>query len=226
METIIISLGGSLIIPDSIDVDFLKDFKNLILAQVARGKKFVIITGGGKLCRRYNEAAYEISKLSNNDLDWLGIYSTRFNAEFIRLILGEEYVEKEIIINPTLPFNFTKPIVIGAGWEPGNSTDLDAVLIAKNLGAKKIINLSNTDFVYDSDPKINPNAKKIEKISWTDYRALIPKDFTPGLNSPFDPMASQIAEAEQMEIDMLNGRNISNLERCLNGEEFMGTKIY
>ena len=43
-ETIIISLGGSLIVPDNIDIDFLKDFKKLILSQVEKGKKFVIIT--------------------------------------------------------------------------------------------------------------------------------------------------------------------------------------
>ncbi|MCX6704748.1 MAG: UMP kinase, partial [Candidatus Woesebacteria bacterium] len=130
-ETIIISLGGSLIVPEEIDIEFLKSFKILILEHVAKGKKFVIITGGGKTCRKYNEAAFAVSKLSNYDLDWLGIYSTRFNAEFLRLILGAEHVEKEIIINPTLPVNFAKPVIIGAGWEPGNSTDLDAVLIAK-----------------------------------------------------------------------------------------------
>lgn len=47
-ETIIISLGGSLIVPDQIDTNFLKDFKTLVLSNVAKGKKFVIITGGGK----------------------------------------------------------------------------------------------------------------------------------------------------------------------------------
>ena len=67
---------------------------------------------------------------------------------------------------------------------------------AKTVGARKIINLSNTDYVYNSDPKINPNAKKIEKISWTEYRKLIPKEWNPGLNSPFDPIASEMAEKE------------------------------
>ncbi len=225
METIIISLGGSLIIPDSLDTDFLKDFKKLILSAVSEGKKFVIITGGGKLCRRYNEAAYEISKLGNDDLDWLGIYSTRFNAEFMRLILGAEFTEDKIILDPTMPFDFTKPIVLGGGWKAGNSTDLVAVSIAQKVGAKKVINLSNTDYVYDSDPKKNPNAKKIENISWADYRALIPKDWNPGLNSPFDPIASEIAEKEGIEVVIMNGKPIDNLENYLKGEKFLGTVI-
>ncbi len=225
METIVISLGGSLIIPDNLDTGFLKDFKKLILSCVTQGKKFVIITGGGKLCRRYNEAAYEISKLPNDDLDWLGIYSTRFNAEFLRLILGREFVEEKIILDPTLPMDFTKPIILGGGWKPGNSTDFAAVMVATQLGAKKVINLSNTDYVYDSDPKKNPLAKKLENISWVDYRALIPKEWNPGLNSPFDPVASEIAEKEGIEVVIMNGKPIDNLENYLKGEKFLGTVI-
>jgi len=224
-ETIVISLGGSLIIPDNLDIDFLVSFKKLILSQVEQGKKFAIITGGGKLCRRYNEAASKISKLSSDELDWLGIYSTRFNAEFIRLILGDEYCEKEIIINPTLPINFNKSIVIGAGWEPGNSTDLDAILVAKLVGAKRVINMSNIDHVYDSDPKKNPQAKWFDKISWSDYRKLIPSVWKPGLNSPFDPVASKTAEEAGIEVVIMNGKPIENLEECLNGEAFQGTVI-
>ena len=224
-EIIVISLGGSLIIPDQIDTDFLKDFKALILSHVAQGKRFILITGGGKLCRRYNEAAYTIAQLSNVELDWLGIHSTRFNAQFVRLIFGEQYAEQEIIINPTLPINFNKSIMIGAGWEPGNSTDLDAVLIAKNFGAKKVINLSNIDSVYDSDPKKNPNAKKIEEISWSEYRKLIPSEWNPGLNSPFDPIASKEAEEARIEVIIMNGKPVDNLAKCLNGEKFLGTVI-
>ena len=225
-ETIVISLGGSLIIPDNLDVEFLKSFKQLILSEIEKGKRFAIVTGGGKLCRRYNEAALQISPLSNEELDWLGIYSTRLNAEFVRLIFGKSLTEDEIIMNPTLPINFTKKIIVGGGWEPGNSTDLDAVIIAKQIGARKVINLSNIDNVYDSDPKKNPNAKKIDKISWAEYRKLIPSEWTPGLNSPFDPVASKEAEESGLAVVIMNGKPIENLENCLAGKEFQGTVIF
>ena len=223
-EIIIISLGGSLIIPDEIDINFLKEFKQLILAQTEKGKKFVIVTGGGKLCRNYNNAGKEISEISNENLDWLGISSTRFNAEFIKTLF-EDLAEEQIILDPTLPIKFDKSIVLGGGWKPGNSTDFVAVVLGKNLGAKKIINLSNTDYVYDSDPKINKEAKKIEKIFWAEYRKLIPKEWNPGLNSPFDPIASEMAEKEGMEVVIMNGKPIDNLAKYLNGEEFLGTVI-
>ena len=223
-EIFIISLGGSLIIPDDIDIDFLKDFKKLILFHVKNGKKFVIVAGGGKICRKYQKVAKEISNPSCEDLDWIGIASLKLSAELLRIIFGE-YAHNEIISNLSNNFSFEKPIVIGSAYKPGRSTDFDAVWGAKTVGAKKIINLSNTDYVYDSDPKLNPKAKKFERISWLEYRKLIPKEWNPGLNSPFDSVASEMAEKEGMEVIIMNGKPIDNLEKYLNGEEFLGTII-
>ena len=223
-ETIIISLGGSLIIPENIDVDFLKDFKKLILSHVAQGKKFVIITGGGKINRKYNEAAKEIANPSHEDLDWIGIAALKLNAELLRVIFSE-YAHNEVISNLSNKFSFEKPIAIGSAYKPGRSSDWDAVMAAKTIGAKKLINLSNIDYVYDSDPKINLNAKKIERISWADFQAIIPTEWTSRLSSPFDPIASELAQKEGMQVIIMNGKPIDNLAKCLNGEKFLGTII-
>ncbi|MFH1823475.1 MAG: UMP kinase [archaeon] len=223
-EIIIISLGGSLIIPDQIDIDFLKDFKMLILSHVVQGKKFVIITGGGKICRRYQEVAKIISDPSYEDLDWIGIASLKLNAELLRVIFSENAC-KEVICDLHQKLSFERPIIIGSAYKPGQSTDWDAVVVAKNVGAKKIINLSNVGYVYDSDPKLNPNAKKIERISWDEYRKLIPEEWNPGLNSPFDPVASEMAEKEGIEVLFMNGKPVDNLAKCLNSEKFLGTVI-
>lgn len=224
-ETFVISLGGSLIIPDEIDVEFLKNFKELILTKVSEGHKFVIITGGGKICRRYQDKGKSIQELNSDELDWIGIYTTRLNAEFVKTLFGN-LAFPNIITDPNLPINMDKPIILGGGWKPGFSTDLDAVLIAKQLNAKKIINLSNIDYAYDKDPNKFPDAKKIEQISWSEYRELIPEEWNPGLSTPFDPIASKLAEENNIEVAILNGKNIENFAKYLNGEEFLGTKIY
>ncbi|MFZ2205583.1 MAG: UMP kinase [Minisyncoccia bacterium] len=223
-EIIVISLGGSLIVPDTIDTGFLKDFKKLILSEVKKGKKFIIITGGGKICRRYQEAAKEVSSSSDYDLDLIGIASLKLNAELLRVVFGDQ-AYGEVILNMNTSLSLEKPIIVGAAYKPGSSTDLDAIWAAKSVGAKRVINLSNTDYVYDSDPKTNPDAKKIEKISWADYRDLIPKVWNPGLSSPFDPIASELAEKENITVITMNGRPIENLAKCLGREEFMGTTI-
>ncbi len=224
-ETIVISLGGSMIIPDKIDTEFLKEFKKLILSEVKKGRKFIIITGGGKIARVYQEAAKNLSHPSDEDLDWIGISALGLNAELVRVIF-EDNAHWEVIHNfsDKLP-ELVRPILVGAAFAPGHSTDWDSVLAAKNIGAKKVINLSNIDYVYDFDPKLNSNAKKLEKISWSEYRKLIPNAWTSGLNTPFDPTASEEAQQLGIEVIVMNGKPVDNLAKYLNGEKFQGTVI-
>ena len=224
-EKNIISLGGSLIIPEEIDIEFLRSFKELILEEVSKGKQFVLITGGGKVCRKYQNAATQLAQPSHEDLDWIGIASLKLNAELVRVMFGD-MANKEVVTNLAEPFAFEKNIIIGSAYEPGHSTDVDAMLAAQTVGASMVINLSNTDYVYDSDPRTNPNAQKIEKISWAEYRKLIPQEWHPGLNTPFDPIASQMAERGGVTVVTMNGKNIDNLRRCLSGLDFAGTTIY
>lgn len=223
-HTIVISLGGSLIVPNEVDTAFLKFFTSTIKDYVARGFNFWIITGGGKICREYNDFLKEITLPSNEDLDWLGIAATRLNAELVRLCFGDLAYDK-VVLDPDLMPDTKSPIIVGGGWKPGNSSDLAAIHSAKSLGAKKIINLSNIDYVYDSDPRVNTEAKAIKDISWEEFRKIIPKEWGPGINSPFDPVAAREAERLGFEVVVLNGKNIDNLKNFLDGKEFVGTII-
>ena len=224
METIIISLGGSLICPGELDIEFLRDFKELVLAQVALGKKFFITTGGGKVSRRYTDATKEIVVPSPDDLDWIGIAATRLNAELVRVIFGE-FAYEQVVLDPNTVPATGKPIVVGGGWKPGNSSDLASIQSALSLGAKKVINLSNIDYVYDKDPKKYPDAQKIAKISWADLRKLLPESWDPGLNAPFDPIAAQKGQEMNLEVVIMNGKDLKNLEKYFNGAAFLGTVI-
>lgn len=223
-KRVVVSVGGSLIVPDAIDTDFLTRFKTLILDKVQEGFTFSIIAGGGKTARRYQQAAAAVTPLSRRDLDWVGIHATRLNAQLLRNIFVG-YVHPRIIKNPTVDIDGDEPIIIAAGWEPGWSTDYCAVLIAKNLGAAHLVNLSNIDYVYDADPHKNPNAKKIEKISWAEFRKLIPEEWDPGLSAPFDPVAAKEAEAINLEVAMMNGEKLGELANYLEGKPFVGTVI-
>ncbi|MBI2409465.1 UMP kinase [Candidatus Kaiserbacteria bacterium] len=223
-KRVIVSVGGSLIVPDAIDTEFLSNFKALVLDKVQEGYSFSIIAGGGKVCRRYQEAADKVTPLSRQDLDWLGIHVTRLNAHLLRAIFVEE-AYPHVIKNPTADIETDKPIIIAAGWQPGCSTDYDAVLMAKNLGAMHLVNLSNIDYVYDSDPKKNPNAKKIEKITWAEFRKIIPEEWDPGLSSPFDPIAAKEAETLGLEVAIINGMKLGEFANYLAGKPFIGTVI-
>lgn len=224
-EIIVFSVGGSLIVPDSIDVKFLKSFRELILKHIKKGQRFAIVTGGGRTARNYMNAAGSVTKILNEDKDWLGIYSTHLNGNLVKTIFKKNS-HPTLIEDPTKKINFKEDILIAAGWKPGCSTDYDAVLLAKNIGAKKIVNLSNIDFVYDKDPRKFSDAKKIKNITWKDFRnKVLPKKWSPGLSSPFDPVAAKEAEKLNMEVVILNGKKIRNLDKYLNNEIFNGTII-
>ncbi len=223
-ETTVISLGGSLIVPEEIDVNFLREFKDLILSHVARGEKFVIICGGGRTCRKYQAVARDVGNASNEDMDWVGIATNNLNAELLRVIFGKD-AHKKVIYDLSKEFPLKAGVVVGGALEPGHSSDIDAFLAAKTIGAKRIINLSNIDYAYDKDPNKYPDARRLEKVSWAEYRSLIPKEWKAGLSTPFDPIASEMAQKEKMEVVIMNGRNIPNLANCLSGKKFDGTHI-
>ncbi|MBA3789258.1 UMP kinase [Patescibacteria group bacterium] len=224
-EHVVVSVGGSLIVPDEIDTTFLNTFRSFILTEVEKGLSFFIITGGGKTARRYQDAANEVrGDLNREDLDWLGIHSTRLNAHLMRTLF-QEHAQARIIKNPTRRVNSRAPIVIGAGWKPGWSTDYCAVLAAKHLGAKKLVNLSNIDYVYDKDPRKFPDAQKIEKIKWAEFRTIIPDHWDPGLSSPFDPVAAKEAEALGLEVALINGAKLDEFNNYLSAKPFIGTII-
>jgi uridylate kinase len=225
-ETIVMSVGGSLIVPDQIDTTFLKTLKTFIDSQTALGRRFIIIAGGGRTARRYQDAASEVTDLKSDDLDWMGIHATRLNGHLLRTIFRDS-AHPHMVTNPDeiLDIPETFDVVVASGYRPGCSTDLRAIQIAQRVGAKKVINLSNIDYVYTADPKTNPEAKRIEDISWEEFRSLIPKEWDPGLSSPFDPIAAKEASELQIEVVIINGDKPQALADYLDGKKFIGTKI-
>ncbi|MEK7063539.1 MAG: UMP kinase [Patescibacteria group bacterium] len=222
MARTVISLGGSVIVPQEIDTDFLKRFADLIRDHIKRGEKFIIIAGGGKTCRKYQNAARALGELSKNDLDWLGIHTTRLNGHLLRSIFRAE-AHPALIDDPTdkVP---DSDVVIAAGWQPGWSTDYVATKIARNVGATRVVNISAVDYVYTADPKINKDATKIEKMDWPTFRAMMPTEWDPGLSVPFDPVAAAEAEEAKMEVAII-GPDLTQLDNYLAGKPFQGTLI-
>jgi uridylate kinase len=154
----------------------------------------------------------------------MGIAVTKVNAELVRIIFGDKAYEK-VIYNPTLKIKTNKKIIIGSGWKPGCSSDMDAVLLAKNLKAKTVINLSNICYVYDKDPKKFKEAKPIKKMSWQELIKIVGGKWTPGLNAPFDPIAAKLCMKLGLEVVIMKGTDLVNLKNFLTGKRFQGTVI-
>ena len=211
MKTVI-SLGGSLIYPDNIDYEFLKKFVEAINSFPG---KFAIICGGGKLARELQENAKDIT---DEKKDLLGIEATKQNATVVHSLFTDVY--ERVVQDPTEKISTDKKVIVYSGWKPGWSTDYDAVLIAQD----KVINMSNVDYVHDSDPKINPSAKPIHTISWEEFRKLVGDEWKPGLNAPFDPIAAKEAHKRKIQVIII-GPDLANFRNVMEGKEFKGTII-
>lgn len=232
-ETIIISLGGSLVAPNEIDLGFLKNFRYSLQKYLGANpplpsgfgvaRRFLIFVGGGKVARVYQKALLEFGA-KNDDRDWIGISVSRLNAEIVKQLFGK-LSYPEIITDPNKKRKTNKDILVGAGYKPGWSTDYVSVLAAKTYGINTIINLTNIDYVYDKNPSQFPDAKPLKEVSWPSFRGIVGSKWVPGLSMPFDPRASKIAEILKIKVVIINGKNLERLEDFLNNKPFIGTTI-
>jgi len=223
----VISLGGSIVAPDEVDVEFLKKFVNLVRSfiEADSNRHFIFVVGGGAPARRYQNAYREITdNIKDDEADWIGIMATRLNAQLVKALMSE-WCAQEVVTNPCEVEPLTGRVLVAAGWKPGFSTDYDAVLLAERFGADMVINLSNIEKVYTADPKKNPDARPIDKISWKDFRSMTGDEWIPGKNVPFDPVASRHSEKIGLKVICAGGKNLDNLGNILRGEEFVGTEI-
>lgn len=227
-RTTVLSLGGSIIAPDKVDTAFLSAFHEAVGAYLDedRTRRLILVCGGGAPARVYQSALRTVRPDSSAESqDWLGIRATHLNGALVRAIFSD-YVEDELVTDPSAgEIAFSGQVLVAAGWKPGFSTDTDAVHLALRFGATTVVNLSNIAKVYTDDPRTNPDARPLDSISWDDFQKMVGTEWTPGRNTPFDPIASALAKEHGMRVICAEGRNIANTMAILRGQDYVGTTI-
>ena len=216
-----------MIAPDRVDVKFLTEFHRRITVWLDEdpGRRVVLITGGGAPARAYQQAYRSVVSTPSQELqDWIGIAATRLNATLVKAVFGS-LCPDEVVTDPTAGFDWTGRVLVAAGWKPGFSTDFDAVLLAERFTAGTVINLSNIAQVYTDDPKKNPNALPLASVTWPEFQKIVGTEWNPGLNAPFDPVATKKAAELGLTVYVASGSNLPNLDKILRGQEFFGTVI-
>jgi len=227
-DRIIISVGGSLIVPaGGIDTNFLSSLNKFIRKQLEDNpnRQFFLVIGGGTTARHYRDAGRKVvgHELPPDDLDWLGIHSTRLNAHLIRTIF-RDIAHPFIVKNYEIIRKAHESVVVASGWKPGFSTDYDAIMLCDDYQIQSVINLSNVTQVYDKDPNKYKDALPIKKMSWKDFRKLVGDEWIPGLHAPFDPIAAKKAQELGVKVAVM-GSDFKNVKKYLDGEPFIGTVI-
>ncbi len=224
-RVIVLSLGGSLIVPEKIDVRYLKGFKKTILKNTNK-YKFIIVCGGGNTARKYISALKEVG--INEKLQSLaGISATRMNARFMNYFFN---------INPEHGIPHTMRIlkkyikkrdVVFCGaleYKPNQTSDSTSAEIARKFRTI-FINLTDVSGLHDKNPKEFKNAKFIPEISWGDFNKIVDKiKFKPGQHFVLDQSASKIIMKNKI-VTYILGKNMNHLDNLLKNKKFKGTII-
>lgn len=220
----VISLGGSRIVPDDVDEDFLEEFKELIHKHPSN--KFVVVTGGGSTARRYISALRDMGKKTRAQ-SMAGIEVTRFHARFMARLFGK-------IANHKIPLNkkkvknlLKKNRIVFCGalrYQDRNTSDGTAAELAAYLDCP-FINLTNIKGLYTANPKKNKNAKFIPKITWKEFDKIVSKiKYSAGQHFVLDQNASKIIKQHKIPTYIVG--SLKDIDRLLNKKKISGTKIF
>ena len=222
MNKIIISLGGSIVSTRPDNPDIRRQYADFF-AQLAHTAVVAVIVGGGYRARQAIANAQAVSReIRNDQLDQIGIDATKANADIMRELCRV----KQALIDPHYQLPDQPQIVFGAGWIPGRSTDYDAVLLAVNNNIDTIYNVSNITKIYTADPKKDPTAMPLHDVTWEQLQEIVGDKWYPGLNVPFDPIATKLAAEHGLTVKVMNGQDVENVQKAIYGEPFVGTVIH
>lgn len=222
MNSIVISIGGSVILSKEADVSYLKKLSNLLL-KIANNYKVFIIVGGGNIARRYIKLGRELA-FDEDSLDLIGIDITRVNARILTNLLKD--VNKEIPHTTKEALNSKNSIVVMGGTTPGHSTDLVGAELAEKVGAQLFIIATNVDGVYDKDPNKYPDAKQLKNVSIDQLVREHGTDWeSAGKNTVIDGPALSIIQQSKIPTVIVNGKRLDQLENAMTNQSFIGTTI-
>lgn len=225
MDTVVVSVGGSIIIQNKDDITFLRKLAKVLIGQSTKHKLFVV-TGGGRTARDYIRIGRELGA-SESYLDEIGIEVTRLNARLLITAIGERcYHVPAKNIEEAIQAGKSHQIVVMGGLHPGFTTDAVSAMIAERARASRLVNATVVQGVFTADPKKDPKAKLIQKMTYDELIRIVDKsEQGAGPNIVFDPLAARIVKRAKIDTIVCNGRNLKALMSAIEGDSVAGTLI-
>tara|TARA_B100001996_G_scaffold303296_1_gene244074 strand:+ start:1933 stop:2637 length:705 start_codon:yes stop_codon:yes gene_type:complete len=231
MTTHIVAIGGSLLRPEEAAdrSAWFGQLRQLAVHLEGNQHRLGMVVGGGLPAREAITLARS-SFTDRHSLDMVGISATRLNATIIQ----QSLIEIGCDVCPIIPTNTQEAadllskhhIVVMGGTNPGHTTDAVAVSLAIETGAEHCIIATNVSHVYDSDPRLNDDAKAIEEMTLRDLAKITGTEhLEAGASSAVDPIAVKLAIESKLKMAVLDGRKVDLLEDAIEGRPFIGTLI-
>ncbi|HJJ48672.1 MAG TPA: UMP kinase [Methanocorpusculum sp.] len=225
MKRVVLSVGGSVVVP-SLEQHKLKEWADVLIALFKAGIQSYVVVGGGGEARKYISACRDIG-LDEASSDEIGIKVTRINAMLLIGALGdfaypraaESYIQAK-------EYGVSGKIVVMGGVAPGQTTDAVAAVLAEEAGSSMMIDLTAVDGIYSADPKKDPSAKKFDVMRPQELIDLIMKEkMNAGSNMVIDLVAAKVTERSGIPLVVIDGRNPENVVNALVNGEFSGTIV-
>jgi len=229
MKRILLKISGEALSSEwwSIDPWAATELAEMIHKIKKTGLELVLVLGGGNIYRGSNLIAAGVDPADSHNMSML---STVFNAVTLKNFLEKLWESVEVMDALQVEFLQTYTamtarkyidewkIVIASsgGGTPFFTTDTTGVLRALELHCDAMIKLTKVDGVYESDPVKNPDAKKIDALSYNEF---ITKDL-----KVLDQTAIIMARDNNLPIYVTKLGNIENITSIVSGKT-SGTKI-
>lgn len=220
-----INAGGSIIAPDQIDAAFLRQISDLLI-EVTRTYDLLVVVGGGRTARMYIEACRELGA-DENYLDRVGIDATRLNARLLISALQEK-VHRDVpsTVDDALRASSEHQIVVMGGTHPGHTTDTVSAMLAERSGARELLILTNIDGVYTTDPRKDPDAERLSRITTSQLVDIVSEGrYKAGSTAVVDPVAAGIIHRAGILTKVMDGRDLDQVSAALAGDDFVGTVV-
>jgi uridylate kinase len=225
MEKVVVSVGGSVLVPGEDDGRRLADLAH-VLREASRDVRVFAVTGGGRIARYYIETGRAVG-LPERTLDELGIAATRLNARLLgESLKGAANREPATSYAEAARLARRHRIVLMGGTRPGHTTDRVSVALARFVRADRIVNATSVDGVYTADPKKDPSARRLPRLGFAELVALAGREpWSAGPSIVFDAPAARSLAAARIPMAVVQGRDLEALRNAILGRPFRGTSV-
>jgi uridylate kinase len=224
MKTIVVSLGGSILVP-SLDSHHIREYATILLELASRYRVFVVAGGGGE-ARRYIAAARALS-IDEATSDDIGILVTRLNASLLAGALGDAaYPRVAQDYRQAQAYAESGKIVVMGGVIAGQTTDAVAAVLSEYTHAAALFNVTSVDGIYSADPRKDPRAVRHAQLTPAQLLEVIGKSqLVAGSNIVFDIVAAKVIERSGVPLFVLDGRDPATFRKALMEGTFNGTVV-
>ncbi|HEX2022196.1 MAG TPA: UMP kinase [Candidatus Thermoplasmatota archaeon] len=226
MDSVAVSLGGSFLVKETgVDVALTREIA-AVLRRAAKTRHVLAVVGGGATARSYIQGARSLGA-SETALDDLGIAVTRINARVLLAALPEAYPAVPATFDEAIHASRHFPAVVMGGTHPGHTTDAVTVMLGDKARATRIVIATNVDGVYTADPKKDPSARHLARLTADELvRICSTGDGRAGGTGVVDALGAKMIARSGIETAVVLGTDLKALEAAIAGAtDFHGTLV-